>query len=107
MDSDTFIETIVGILLIGGTSMTIKIHILNYLTFLHQAGIEKFKTSDIQNLSERSVRFAKGSGRRRLGSPSTYERTFRQLRQDGKIIVERKRGIKNEAEATWIIKEVK
>jgi len=87
--------------------MTIKIHILNYLTFLSQAGIEKFKTSDIQNLSERSVRFAKGSGRRRLGSPSTYERTFRQLRQDGKIIVERKRGIKNEAEATWIIKEVK
>ena len=87
--------------------MTIKTHIINYLTFLNQIGIEEFKTSDIQNLSERSVKFAKGSGRRRLGSPSTYERTFRQLRQDNKIIIERKRGIKNEYEATWIIKEVK
>ena len=87
--------------------MTIKKHIINYLTFLNQVGIEEFKTSDIQNLSERSVKFAKGSGRRRLGSPSTYERTFRQLRQDNKIIIERKRGIKNEAEATWIIKGIK
>tara|TARA_R100000234_G_scaffold12807_2_gene7119 strand:+ start:258 stop:521 length:264 start_codon:yes stop_codon:yes gene_type:complete len=87
--------------------VTIKTHIINYLTFLNQVGIEEFKTSDIQNLSERSVKFAKGSGRRRLGSPSTYERTFRQLRQDNKIIIERKRGIKNEAEATWIIKEIK
>lgn len=87
--------------------MTIKTHIINYLTFLNQVGIEEFKTSDIQNLSERSVKFAKGSGRRRLGSPSTYERTFRQLRQDNKIIIERKRGIRNEAEATWIIKEIK
>ena len=87
--------------------MTIKTHIVNYLTFLYQSGIEKFKTSDIQNLSERSIKFVKGSARRRLGSPSTYERTFRQLRQDGKVIVKRKRGIKNEAEATWIIKEIK
>ena len=87
--------------------MTIKTHIINYLTFLNQIGKEEFKTSDIQNLSERSVKFAKGSGRRRLGSPSTYERTFRQLRQDNKIIIERKRGIRNEAEATWIIKEIK
>ena len=87
--------------------MTIKTHIVNYLTFIYETGIAKFKTSDIQNLSERSVRFAKGSGRRRLGSPSTYERTFRQLRQDGKVIVKRKRGIKNEAEATLIIKESK
>jgi|TARA_R100000329_G_scaffold141248_1_gene123950 hypothetical protein len=87
--------------------VTIKTHIINYLTFLNQVGIEEFKTSDIQNLSERSVKFAKGSGRRRLGSPSTYERTFRQLRQDNKIIIERKRGIRNEAEATWIIKEIK
>ena len=39
--------------------MTIKTHIVQSLTFIYETGIAKFKTSDIQNLSERSIRFGK------------------------------------------------
>ena len=84
--------------------MKIKQHIINYLTYIFNNGIEIFKTSDIQNLSERSAKFAK---RGRLGSPSTYERTFRQLRQDGKITVQKQRLKKGGRQSSWKIKEIR
>jgi hypothetical protein len=52
---------------------------------LMRENIATFKTSDIQNLSERSVRFTNSTSR--LGSPGTYERTFRELRKNGNIAV--------------------
>jgi len=81
--------------------MTIKKHILNYLKYLENSDIFVFYTSDIQNLSERSKKVFG----RRLGSPSTYERTFRQLRQDGKLKVLKGRN-KSKRESGWFIREV-
>ena len=83
--------------------MTIKNHITNYLKHLENSGISIFKTSDIQDLS---IRGKKVFGRR-LGSPSTYERTFRQLRQDGMLTVQRRTTRLGENQASWIIKEIK
>tara|TARA_Y100000310_G_scaffold228183_1_gene230492 strand:- start:141 stop:395 length:255 start_codon:yes stop_codon:yes gene_type:complete len=81
--------------------MTIKNHIINYLKYLEQSDIFVFYTSDIQNLSERSKKVFG----RRLGSPSTYERVFRQLRQDGKVKVSKGRN-KNKRESGWFLRKV-
>ena len=82
--------------------MTIKKHIINYLKYLENSGIFRFDTSDIQRLSDRSQKvFGK-----RLGSPSTYERVFRQLRQDGNLIVSKNRE-RGKRQSSWKIKEIK
>lgn len=81
--------------------MTIKKHIINYLTHLQNSRILIFYTSDIQNLSKRSEKVFGY----RIGSPSTYERKFRQLRKDGKLIVEKKNH-KHKRESAWILKGI-
>ena len=83
--------------------MTIKKHILNYLKYLENSGIFVFKTSDIQNLSQSSEKVFG----RILGSPSTYERTFRQLRQDNILVVNKRPRKPKQNQTTWVIKEIK
>ncbi len=77
--------------------MTIKNHILNYYNWTKN-NLGYFNTSDIHNLSERGiVAFGK-----RLGSPSTYEREFRRLKEEGQINVDETKH-SNKRESTWII----
>ena len=80
--------------------MTVKQHILNFLTHKWNSN-KRFYTSDIQNLSSRSIRFG-----RILGSPDTYNRAFRQLRID-EIIKVNKINIPHKREAGWELKEFK
>ena len=57
--------------------MTVKEHLIKFLDWKFDNGI-MFKTHDIQDLSERGLKkFGK-----RLGSPETYTRQFRELRQN-------------------------
>tara|TARA_R110002012_G_scaffold285092_1_gene476064 strand:- start:220 stop:480 length:261 start_codon:yes stop_codon:yes gene_type:complete len=82
---------------------TIKAHILGYLTSIKESiGEPTFRTSDIQGLSFQGV----NKYGRILGSPSTYERVFRQIRQDGLIKVSQSSKLPNQRQASWIIKEV-
>ena len=56
--------------------MTVKEHLIEFLDWKFDNGI-MFKTHDIQDLSQRGLKkFGK-----RLGSPETYTRQFRELRQ--------------------------
>jgi len=83
--------------------MTIRKHILSYLTQIRESiGQPTFRTSDIQGLS------FKGEDKfgRMLGSPSTYEREFRRMRQEEIIKVTQGSKLPNQKQATWIIKEM-
>ena len=83
--------------------MTVREHITDKLVNLSKAGLTTFKTSDIHALSSRSRRaFGKI-----LGSPTTYERTFRQMRTDGVIEVSKREKRKGEKQQTWLLKEIK
>jgi hypothetical protein len=87
-----------------GKTMTIKKHILSYLTRIKESiGQPTFRTSDIQDLSS----LGESKYGRRLGSGSTYERTFRRMRQAGVIKVTEGSKLPNQRQATWIIKEIK
>ena len=80
--------------------MTIRKHILSYLTQIRESiGQPTFRTSDIQGLS------FKGEDKfgRMLGSPSTYERTFRLLREGGYLDV-RKIDNPKSRESRWEIR---
>ena len=82
--------------------MTIKNHIMNFLHYIEGHNPPSFKTSDIHALSSRSRKvFGKI-----LGSPTTYERTFRQMRTDGLIKVSKKDKRQGEKQQTWILKEI-
>ena len=84
--------------------MTIQTHIYNYLGHIYTSGIPSFNTSDIQDLSQRGIEvFGK-----RLGSPSTYERTFRNMREIGLVQVKRVRNkpSPNKREWSWEIKGI-
>jgi hypothetical protein len=64
--------------------MTVKEHLIKFLDWKFDNGI-MFKTHDIQNLSERGLKkFGK-----RLGSPETYTRQFREVRQNGVYTVDK------------------
>ena len=81
---------------------TVTEHIKAFLTWTYKAKKTKtFYTSDIQNLSERS-KLVFG---RRLGSPDTYNRAFRKLKEDGWITVTKAKR-SNKREAVWNIKEI-
>ena len=84
--------------------MTVRQHILNYIKHLVATNKSMFKTSDIQNLSERSVKFT-NSGR--LGSPGSYERAFRELRKNGSLNVVKFTGkmYTKQRQASWFIRE--
>tara|TARA_Y100001938_G_scaffold29162_1_gene39417 strand:+ start:2543 stop:2812 length:270 start_codon:yes stop_codon:yes gene_type:complete len=86
-----------------GKTMTIRKHILSYLTQIKDSiGQPTFRTSDIQGLS------FKGESKfgRMLGSPSTYEREFRRMRQEEIIMVTEGSKLPNQKQATWILKEI-
>ena len=74
--------------------MTVKQHLINFLNY-HLTHKMKFKTHDLQDLSLRGLkRFGK-----RLGSPESYTRQFRDLKKEMFIIDK----IKSKGnEATWI-----
>ena len=76
--------------------MTVKQHLINFLNY-HLIHKMKFKTHDLQDLSIRGLqRFGK-----RLGSPETYTRQFRDLKKDMFIIDK----IKSKGnEATWLVR---
>ena len=64
--------------------MTVREHLTNFLDW-HFTNKRLFKTHDIQNLSQRGL---KKYGRI-LGSPETYTRQFRDLRQKNVYYVEK------------------
>jgi|TARA_R100000664_G_scaffold33324_1_gene50170 hypothetical protein len=76
---------------------TVANHIMRMYNWYYANDKSRFRTRDVQQLSESSVKVFG----RRLGSPSTYERTFRKLRQDGFINVEE---IKTPTDSIWVIK---
>ena len=81
--------------------MKVKDHIMSFITNKCVFGDRTFYTHEIQTLSEQGLmRF-----QRRLGSPSTYERTFRLLREDGKLLVYKIENLKSR-EAKWEIRGI-
>ena len=84
--------------------MTVRTHIMNYMKHLMHENIATFKTSDIQNLSERSKKFKPNS---RLGSPGTYERTFRELRKSGLIsVIQYKYRTSGQRQWSWYLQNI-
>ena len=82
--------------------MTVKEHLINFLDW-HLVNKRIFRTHKIQNLSERGL----SKYGRRLGSPETYTRQFRTLKEEGTY-----RGMKVNSkgnEQAWIVtaKELK
>ena len=78
--------------------MTVRQH-LEYFLWWHQSTKKKFKTHDIQNLSNRSVaKFGK-----RLGSPGTYTRVFRKMKEE-KVYSIMKLKSKSSNESTWFVR---
>jgi hypothetical protein len=77
--------------------MTVKEHLIKFLDWKFDNGII-FKTHDIQDLSERGiVKFGK-----RLGSPETYTRQFRELRLNNAYTVDKIKS-PNSNEKSWYI----
>ncbi len=83
--------------------MTIRKHILNYLYQVKESiGDKTFRTSDIQDLSfEGLQRFGK-----RLGSSSSYEREFRNMRQNSIIKVKEAARLPRQRQASWILTDI-
>tara|TARA_R100000353_G_C6463442_1_gene184541 strand:- start:396 stop:656 length:261 start_codon:yes stop_codon:yes gene_type:complete len=80
--------------------VSIKNHILSYLTKINETMDQPiFRTSDIQRLSDKGeIRYGK-----MLGSPSTYEREYRRLRQDGVIEVKEIQRLPGQRQASWLL----
>ena len=83
--------------------MTVKQHIINYMKHLMNSNKATFETSDIQNLSERSTKFVPSG---RLGSPGTYERMFRTLRESGMIQVKKYKRFKKQKQSSWYLENI-
>jgi|TARA_R110000744_G_scaffold126848_5_gene233324 hypothetical protein len=56
-----------------------------------------FRTRDIQSLSKRGIRLYG----RRLGSPSTYDRIFRDMKEKGEINVKEK---STRTDSVWLLR---
>ena len=79
--------------------MKVKDHIMGFIKNSLILGNRRFYTHDIQRLSDQGLmRFG-----RRLGSYGTYNRIFRQLRQDGYLEVRKVENPKSR-EARWEIR---
>ena len=79
--------------------MKVKDHIMGFIKNSIVLGNRCFYTHDIQMLSDQGLmRFG-----RRLGSYGTYDRIFRQLRQDGYLNVRKVENAKSR-EARWEIR---
>ena len=78
--------------------ITAKKHLINFLKWTWLKGGKKFYTHDIQDLSLRSkMKFG-----RRLGSPDTYKRAFRQLKQNN-IITCKEINEPGKRESAWLM----
>jgi len=77
--------------------MTVKQHLINFLDW-HLTNKKLFKTHHIQNLSKRG----ESKYGKRLGSPETYTRLFRDLRQAGLYEVDKLKS--NSSERTWLVR---
>tara|TARA_R100000742_G_C4278946_1_gene102492 strand:+ start:2022 stop:2279 length:258 start_codon:yes stop_codon:yes gene_type:complete len=76
--------------------VTVKEHLMRFLDYYY-SNKRIFKTHEIQNLSERGLsKFGK-----RLGSPETYTRQFRTLKENGDYLVRKVPGKGNEQ--SWIV----
>ena len=78
-------------------SPTVRIHISNMIKWYWNNRRLGFRTRDIQSLSERGEKLYG----RRLGSPSTYDRVFRDMKENGDIDVEEK---KTKTDSVWLLK---
>ena len=83
--------------------MTVREHITRELENLENSPIGTFKTSDIQELSyEGKQEFGKY-----LGSPGTYERTFRELRKSGLIsVIQYKYRTAGQRQWSWYLQNI-
>ena len=77
--------------------LTVKHHISNMIKWYWDNRKLGFRTRDIQDLSERGIKLYG----RRLGSPSTYERTFREMKEQGLITVIKKNTRKD---SIWLLR---
>ena len=78
-------------------SPTVKLHISNMIKWYWNNRKLGFRTRDIQSLSERGVKLYG----RRLGSPSTYDRVFRDMKEKGDINVEEQ---KTKTDSLWLLR---
>ena len=78
--------------------MTVRQHLEKFLMY-HMVNKLKFKTHQIQDLSSRS----KVKWGHRLGSPETYTRVFRQLKEN-KVYDVMKLKSSNSNESTWFVR---
>ncbi len=81
--------------------MTVRKHIINFIKWVVENNITVVDTSQIHTLSGRG----KQKFGRILGSPSTYERCFRQMRHDKEIDCKEVK-LHNKRESSWMIKGV-
>ena len=83
--------------------MTIRKHIYSYLKQIKESiGQPTFRTSDIQDLSFEGVnRFGK-----RLGSTSSYEREFRNMRTNNVISVKEASKLPRQRQSSWILVDI-
>ena len=79
--------------------MKVKEHIMGFIKNSLILGNRRFYTHDIQRLSDQGLM----TFGRRLGSYGTYNRMFRQLRQDGYLEVRKVENPKSR-EARWEIR---
>ena len=79
--------------------MKVKEHIMSFIKNRYIMGDRTFYTHEIQTLSDQGLT----KFQRRLGSPSTYERTFRLLRESGKLVVHKIENLKSR-ESRWEIR---
>ncbi len=78
--------------------MTVREHLILFLDW-HLTNKKLFRTHNIQDLSQRGLsKFGK-----RLGSPETYTRQFRELRQDGYYEVDKLTSAGSN-EKSWYVK---
>ena len=76
---------------------TVKKHIENMIKWYWNNRKLGFRTRDIQSLSERGIELYG----RRLGSPSTYDRVFRDMKEKGIINVKEKT---TRTDSVWLLR---
>ena len=78
----------------SNTRITVNEHIRRYVKYLWNKRIISFRTRDIQKLSERGEKVFGY----RLGSPSTYDRQFRTMKEKGIINVKE---VRTSSDSIW------
>jgi len=78
-------------------TITVKKHIGNMIKWYWDNRKLGFRTRDIQSLSERGEKLYG----KRLGSPTTYDRTFRDMKEKGEINVVEKT---TKTDSIWLLR---